>query len=82
VRTSCGPARPTRTCMLWGVHETADVGCIRYARHTRGHQLPAPGATQRLWSPMSGTLISGENDAVLVDAEMIGNLAGEPRLPE
>jgi glyoxylase-like metal-dependent hydrolase (beta-lactamase superfamily II) len=29
-----------------------------------------PGATQRLWSPMSATLISGERDAVLVDTFM------------
>ena len=27
-----------------------------------------PGATQRLWSPISSTLIYGERDAVLVDA--------------
>jgi hypothetical protein len=26
-----------------------------------------PGAKQRLWSPMSSTLISGKRDAVLVD---------------
>jgi glyoxylase-like metal-dependent hydrolase (beta-lactamase superfamily II) len=28
----------------------------------------APGTTQRLWSPISATLISGDRDAVLVDA--------------
>jgi glyoxylase-like metal-dependent hydrolase (beta-lactamase superfamily II) len=29
---------------------------------------PPPGAQQRLWSPISATLIAGEQDAVLVDA--------------
>jgi hypothetical protein len=28
----------------------------------------APGATERTWSPISATLISGERNAVLVDA--------------
>jgi hypothetical protein len=28
----------------------------------------APGAKQRMWSPMSSTLIYGKRDAVLVDA--------------
>jgi hypothetical protein len=27
----------------------------------------APGATERRWSPISSTLVSGQRDAVLVD---------------
>ncbi|HWE07886.1 MAG TPA: MBL fold metallo-hydrolase [Solirubrobacteraceae bacterium] len=34
---------------------------------TAGDDLP-PGATERLWSPISSTLISGRREAVLVDA--------------
>jgi glyoxylase-like metal-dependent hydrolase (beta-lactamase superfamily II) len=34
---------------------------------TVSDDLP-PGATQRLWSPISATLIAGQQDAVLVDA--------------
>lgn len=33
-----------------------------------GTNDPPPGARQRMWSPISATLISGEQDAVLVDA--------------
>jgi glyoxylase-like metal-dependent hydrolase (beta-lactamase superfamily II) len=36
---------------------------------TVSDDLP-PGATQRLWSPISATLITGRQDAVLVDALM------------
>ena len=35
-----------------------------------------PGATQRLWPPMSSTLISGQRDAILVDAFITVEQAG------
>ena len=35
-----------------------------------------PGTEQRLWSPISATLISGQRDAVLVDALMTVEQAG------
>jgi glyoxylase-like metal-dependent hydrolase (beta-lactamase superfamily II) len=35
-----------------------------------------PGAKQRLWPPMSSTLISGKRDAVLVDAFITVEQAG------
>ena len=36
---------------------------------------PPPGAQQWLWSPTSATLISGERDAVLVDAQLTADQA-------
>src|SRR5260370_8592803 len=37
-----------------------------------------PGTEQRLWSPISATLISGKRDAVLVDAFITVEQAGAP----
>jgi glyoxylase-like metal-dependent hydrolase (beta-lactamase superfamily II) len=46
------------------------------AAPTVSDDLP-PGAKQRLWSPISATLISGQQDAVLVDALMTVGQAHE-----
>jgi glyoxylase-like metal-dependent hydrolase (beta-lactamase superfamily II) len=48
--------------LTWDVFVTPGIPVVT-------NDLP-PGATQRLWSPMSATLISGERDAVLVDTFM------------
>jgi glyoxylase-like metal-dependent hydrolase (beta-lactamase superfamily II) len=51
-------------------HQTAPLTFDVYVTPsipTVSDDLP-PGASQRLWSPISATLISGQNDAVLVDA--------------
>ena len=45
--------------LTWDVFVTPGIPAVT-------NDLP-PGAKQRLWSPMSATLISGERDAVLVD---------------
>jgi glyoxylase-like metal-dependent hydrolase (beta-lactamase superfamily II) len=53
--------RRTRDLPLkWDVFVTPSIPVVT-------SDLP-PGAKQRLWSPMSSTLISGKRDAVLVDA--------------
>ena len=54
----------------------AQLGCVRDAELTVTDDLP-PDATQRLWSPISATLISGERDAVLVDPLLTAGQARE-----
>jgi glyoxylase-like metal-dependent hydrolase (beta-lactamase superfamily II) len=49
-----------KTALTWDVYVTE-------LRSTAGDD-PAPGASEWTWSPTSATLISGEHDAVLVDA--------------
>jgi glyoxylase-like metal-dependent hydrolase (beta-lactamase superfamily II) len=51
--------RTPRVPLKWDVFVTPGIPSITT-------DLP-PGAKQRLWSPMSSTLISGKRDAVLVD---------------
>jgi hypothetical protein len=46
--------------LKWDVLVTPSIPAVT-------NDLP-PGAKQRLWPPMSSTLISGKRDAVLVDA--------------
>jgi glyoxylase-like metal-dependent hydrolase (beta-lactamase superfamily II) len=48
--------------LTWDVFVTPGIPVVT-------NDLP-PGAKQRLWSPMSATVISGERDAVLVDTFM------------
>lgn len=58
--------QPTR--LTWDVY-------VAPPEPTVTNDLP-PGAQQRLWSPIAATLISGEHDAVLVDALLTVGQAG------
>jgi hypothetical protein len=50
--------------LRWDVFVTPEVPIV-------DNDLP-PGEKRRLWPPISSTLISGEQDAVLVDAFVTG----------
>lgn len=54
--------------LSWSVHEAPSIP-------TEISDLP-PDLSRRMWSPMTATLITGERDAVLVDALMTTEQAG------
>src|SRR5258708_11364308 len=61
--------QPQPTRLTWDVY-------VAPPEPTVTNDLP-PGAQQRLWKPTSATLISGEQDAVLVDALLTAGQAGD-----
>ena len=61
--------QPQPTRLTWDVY-------VAPPEPTVTNDLP-PGAQQRLWNPTSATLISGEQDAVLVNALLTAGQAGD-----